>query len=187
MTTTTRPATRWASRHDIPALADLDAQTAGWRGAGDAYGSGWFRELLAEPYTFAFVAGGTSAPDGFAVYRIEATHLHLLRFAALPGTGAGAALGARLFGRLDVRRVYRVPHVYYATPDGPGAVWDRMPEVRPEWMTADVRAMLSAPRPPEWCGVLADALQDAGCDDDGLLSDLREEGIGPLVWQWIAD
>lgn len=140
--------------------------------------------------TFGWGAFDGEELCGFVIYNynLPGDTIIIERFVTKPKSGAGPWLAETLSARFTSRVRYGrkpVKQIYYRAPDGPGAMWDKMPVVKPEWVTDTVRALFANPHADT--AIIADALQDAGCDDDGLLSDLREAGIGELVRQWVAD
>ena len=100
------------------------------------------------------------------VYRLKRDRIELLKFATAAGwegREAGAALFAKLVYKLASHRRQFI-----------------VVDVRPEWRTADVRALASGISPP--LPILADALQEAGAPEwvaDVLRGD-DDEAAGAL-------
>ncbi len=67
---------------------------------------------------------------------------------------------------------------------------ERSVEVDPAWLTTDVRLLaegIYASRDFEWLPILADALQDAGCDSEDMLTHCRDTSHSHARGCWVID
>lgn len=168
-------------RRDLPGVLAIENATAAGRGV-EPWDEGDFLLSLRQRNCIGFVAFRGEEMTGFMVYELHRAHLHVLRFAAAPGTDAGAELYAKLLYKVGT---HRRQYLTAQGADGRLVYLGNAPEVRPEWLTLTVRALCEGGAP--YTPVLADALEEAGCDDAEFLSALRDEGVGPTVFAAVAD
>jgi hypothetical protein len=160
--TATRIHTRWAIKRDLPGILAVDAKTGG------AWTEESILEALRRRNCIGMVAemgrGRHEHLGGFFVYELHRDSVKVLTFATLPGEGAeevASAMWAKLLYKLDSHRRIHL---------------ELSALVRPEWRTADVRALCSADDMP-YLPIFADALEDAGCSERWILDALREDGF----------
>lgn len=159
---------RWMIRRDLPEVLAIDHLTAGevsWTEHG-------FLSALRHRNCIGMVAEVRLCPwdagtlGGFVVYELHRDHLKVLRAAALSPPVAEAIRG-KLNNKLSTHRRTWIEW----PPEGIAGAF----ALRPEWVTSDVLALYAADdRPPGW--LLADALEEAGCDYHHLLAFIREGG-----------
>lgn len=107
-TATTTPAlhVRWMIRRDMLEVLDIEQQSAD-----SPLGEAEFRAILGKHDVIGMVAtlAETERVVGFAVYRLEKTHLEILNLAVHPDvrrSGVGRRLMARLVRKLGGRRIH---------------------------------------------------------------------------------
>jgi hypothetical protein len=192
MTTTTRnkrPMTvhiRWMIRRDMPAVLRVE------RDSGGTWEEDRFESDLRKRNCIGMVAVGRDQSDvlGFVIFDLNRDHMDVKKLAVHPkyrdrgGHGGdhggdwsvGLALVRKMFDKLEG---HRRRHIKFRPQ--PGQSW--APAVDPTWLSETVRLMAKADEPPD-LGVLADALQEAGCGDDTLLGVLREGGgVAGVVYE----
>lgn len=170
--------TRWLVARDLPAAVAIDR----------ACGAGWWdadRLLthLRERNVIGMVAEAGDDILAFGVYELHRDSIRLLRFAALEGeTAAAERLLSKLLYKASSHRRERleVPFALAVrlgglepVPHAPLCVSD-VPVIRPHWRTDAVRWMCAAD--DVYLPVLADALEDAGCEHEPLLALFRAGG-----------
>jgi hypothetical protein len=174
--------TRWMIRRDLREVVAVENGTADSR-AVDPWSEADFLRHLRQRNCIGMVSERGDEITGFVVYQLHRTHLSLLRFAAAPGTDAGAELYAKLLYKLT-----NYQRDYITAPGANGEVTilagRSLPDIRPEWLTYDVKALCADGEP--YTPILADALQDAGCDDACLLEALRDTSFGPVAYAALA-
>jgi [ribosomal protein S18]-alanine N-acetyltransferase len=151
--------TRWMIRRDLPTVLKIEAATGG-----DWTEEDFLRHLrqtncigvMAEENWF-----NRPGPDaGFFLYELHRTNVELVKFAALPNANRDAT-GAAMFEKLA-----------YKLTSHKRRKLDVSAILKPEWLTCTVQAMCRNTSRP-YLPILADALEDAGCDARWLLDALR--------------
>lgn len=148
-----------------------------------AAGGDWtfdtFEDHLRHRNVIGIVATGkTDATLGFSVYELHKHHLDVLKL-AVPPEYRGKGVGSDLLG--NTRYKLESHRRNYLTLPGPNGLWDV--KAYPENLSETVLLMCAArDTPPLW--VMADALQDAGCEQVHLLEAMRRGGrFGEEVYQ----
>jgi GNAT superfamily N-acetyltransferase len=184
-----RATVRWMIARDLPAVLDIEAGCGEWD-------EEQFRAALRNRTTIGMVACDPAEEReilGFMVYTLEKKLLVLQKFAVHPEfrrRGIGSALLARLVYKCEQHKRERIvfegagPDFDWLarrsrpTPHGAAGVWElRPPVIKDEWLSADVQKLCSGKKPP-YFGALADALEEAGCDDRFLLALFRARDAG---------
>jgi hypothetical protein len=164
-------------RRDLPAIIKCDALAAASQGR-EGVSEAELLAALRQRNCISMVATVGDSLAGYMVYTLHKTWLGLSHIAFSPDCPeAGSALVEKLWYKLASHRRQELACCGYRL-DKPGIL-------SPSLLTADVRAMCNNSVHP-YLPVLADALQDAGCDDDKLLADLRTPGLNEAVYAGIA-
>jgi hypothetical protein len=172
--TTSIPRSDWMIHRDLQAVLKIErASAVAYQRR--AWSEGDFLRRLRQRY-FVGIVVRDDARDGrvigYAIYRLRRRSIEVLRLVSVrAGMGVEVELVRRLFNRLD-GDTRRKSAVLWA-----GRVrvkFDHRPELRAAWQTDTVRALLAIPAVP--LPILADALQDADCDDTALLTLFRAGG-----------
>ncbi len=179
---------RWTIKRDLPAAAAINAA------AGGSWDEAALGAALKNRDTIGMVAALRDQIEAFVVYQLQTEQLVVL---ALVGSLAGRAeLLGHTIGKFENYRPRRngiaVPFADLAGVAGTGLGSDyrtenHLPKVRatdlpaiaPQWRTTTVRALCAGRKAP-YLPVLADALEDAGCDNVTLLGALRADGPAAL-------
>jgi hypothetical protein len=150
--------TRWMIVRDLPQVTAIDGQ----------WGDDEFKKRLRERNCIGMVAERGDEIVGFVVYELHTDRLKLVRFAA-KDEGSAQGLLEKLAYKMGQHRRSKLE---IAGGSVPNMLSCEMPTIRPEWLTSDVRALCSGE-----CHlpILADALQDAGCEHEQFLSLLRAD------------
>lgn len=149
---------RWMVARDLPQVLAIEKLTAH-----EPWDQDEFYRRLRKRNCIGMVAERGDEIGGFFVYSLARDCMRLLRWAALDGSMCDATRGRIEHKRESHRRRY-----IKWTPCRVGTVIDR------RWATEDVRLMSQGKRP--CLPVLADALEEGGCDNRRLLDCFREDG-----------
>lgn len=184
--------TRWSLRRDLPEMAAVE----------QACGGNWTEEdflaRLRERNCVGMSAVCEDAVTGFVVYELHAGSLRMLRFGATDPHTAERLLAKVLYKLNSHRRQWlevswrdavqmRDAVTYEPASELERIIFRDLPVIPPAWLSDNVRWMCKAEHYP-CLPILADALEDTGCDDAGLLSLLRADGnAGALVYEELRE
>lgn len=196
MTATHPIHTRWPVQRDRPGMAALDG----------AWTADDFRAVLRRRECIGLVAERGDAVCGFAIYELHPEMLRVIRFAAAD-VGACSALVNKLLSKLGSHRrhwlelgfavaarmggVELAPQTCQSLPDvtrdAGDVIFADLPAIPAAWRSDNVRWMCAGERYP-CLPVLADALEEAGCDCAELLGLFRADGdVAGLVYEELRE
>lgn len=150
--------TRWMIVRDLIQVTAIDGQ----------WGDDEFKKRLRERNCIGIVAENADEILGFIVYELHDDRVKVVRFAAKDSNSARCLLDKMAYKMSQHRR----SQLEIAAGSVVSLLSSEMPTIRPEWLTSDVRGLCAGE-----CHlpILADALQDAGCEHEVLLSLLRAD------------
>lgn len=168
---------RWGLSRDLPTWVEIDAECAAAQGRAPVT-EAWLRSCLRERNCISMTVERGDTLLAFMVYELHGECLDLVHFAFRHANPRAAS---------DLLAKYEHKIGSHQREYGmiAGAAMYQRPDVRPEWITSDVRALCAAGHP--YLPVLADALQDAGCDCEFILAGLRTPRVGEVVWAMLAE